>query len=179
MKYKIPNNFLVNFLLIIGTIVIWSLIIYHVYNYFTSSYESLSENIDMNDNIAFSTSNSNKIADANLKWNYLDRDPFQVHQETINDNLHDKKLLSLSKDFPKNQNQSKTVASHEIKTEFILTGIILNDKSRLAVLLEPSSNKSFFLHQGESYGGKLIKEIRVNSIIIIENSTSKEIFINR
>ena len=177
---KINKKVGINILLVIGTFTIWGFIISRIVEYYSPSQENKPEIINTNE-IPVITGNKNESTEwSGHSWTQIERDPFQKN------GFISKKVVSAANISAANMNKGKERNAQSIipiKTKeekansLLLSGIIMNNGSKLAIIVDNATNKTLFLHSGEMYNGILIKEIRDNSVIINEDAITKELFI--
>lgn len=179
---KNRKKILINIILLSGILTVWGFIILHIFQYFNSLNESSDESADevIESNI-LTRLKSESLSTASLEWINLDRDPFELLKKekltvpVLLQPVHDKQKKNDSTSQPKTP-QSTSPASQNI---FVLSGIIINNDSKLAILLDDNDKKTIFLHEGEEYNGIVLKEIQMNSITILENAQLRELFIKK
>lgn len=172
----------INISLVIGTIIIWSFIISRIVEYYSTSQENKPEIINTNE-IPVITGNKNESTEwSGQSWTQIERDPFQKNGFFSRKVVPAANISTVNMVKGKERN-AQSIIPIKIKEEkansLLLTGIITNNGSRLAIIVDNTTNKTLFLHTGEAFNGVVIKEIRDNSVFLIEGDKSKEIFIKQ
>lgn len=179
---KINKKVGINISLVIGTIIIWSFIISRIVEYYSPSQENKPEIITTNE-ISVITVNKNDSTEwSEQSWTQIERDPFQKNGFISRKVVPAANISAANMNKGKERNAQSIIpikTKEEKANSLLLTGIITNNDSKLAIIIDNVTNKTLFLHCGEAYNGILIKEIRDNSVVINEGSFSKELFVKR
>lgn len=176
---KIKKKVGINILLVIGTFTIWGFIISRIVDYYSPTQENKSEIINTNE-IPVITGNKNESTDLfEQRWTPIERDPFQRNGFISRKIVPAAKISAANMDKGKERNTQSILPKikEEKANSLLLSGIIMNNGSKLAIIVDNATNKTLFLHSGEMYNGMLVKEIRDNSVVINEGSFSKELFV--
>ena len=177
---KINKKVGINISLVIGTIIIWSFIISRIVEYYSSPKENESEVINTNEVLLNVDIKKDSIDSAEQRWIQIERDPFQKNGFFSRKVAPAANISTANMEKGKVRNAQSIIpikTKEEKANSLLLTGIITNNGSKLAIIVDNATNKTLFLHSGEMYNGILIKEIRDNSVIINEDAITKELFI--
>lgn len=173
MKIKQGKNKLLIPLTII-TIVIWGIIIYNIVGYYNSFDDNSSEVIGSPDDLEVMDAqtqlyNKFQVGD----YIELERDPFVFGKKKRNDASQQSNSVSIKTKKEKASQESKPNSS----INYTITGTLINNVSRLAILEDLTNKKTIFMREGEGYLSIVIKEIFPAKVVIIENGSEKEISI--
>jgi hypothetical protein len=152
--------------LIIITFALWGLIIYKVINYLNSPGEDKSEMvIDKNETASLPLRNNLQQEEA-LANSTIERDPFVFRKK--------QPVKPINEIVPI---QVKKVIPPKLLLNYVVNGIIINQKSKLVLFEDRTNNKTVFLREGEQYLSVRIKKIFTDKVVLIEDSIKKEIVV--
>lgn len=178
---KINKKVGINILLVIGTFTIWGFIISRIVEYYSPSQENKMEIINTNEIPVIAANKSDNTEWSKQSWARIERDPFQKNSITSRNVVPVANISAANMNKGKERNAQSIIPITKTKEEkansLLLAGIIMNNGSKLAIIVDNVTNKTLFLHSGEMYNGILIKEIRDNSVVINEGPFSKELFV--
>lgn len=169
-----------NILLVTGTFIIWGFIVSRIVEYYSSPKENESEVINTNEALLNVDIKKDNIDSAEQRWIQIERDPFKKNNIVSKNVVPAANISSVSKSKSKERKAQSGLPvkeKEEKANSLLLTGIITNNESKLAIIVDNATNKTLFLHTGDSYNGVIIKEIRDNSVVINEGSFSRELFV--
>lgn len=146
-------------LLLIIVIIVWGIIISRVISYFYGDEDSEVEIIEevIPDNIFSSRS---KTSEVELGYVKLDKDPFVLVPVK---KVVKKKIKKPVKVEPKEQ------------LNFIVNGVLINNKSRTALIIDQTNNETVFLKEGSEYKSIRVISISSTEIKVKENGETRAI----
>lgn len=156
---KIKNKLAIP--LLVATVIIWGMIILKIVEYFNSANDETMEVI-VEDTFNFVPHKNKETISPNVEFTKLKRDPFLIP----------------SKELPK-QDIAKPSAIETIVPlmNYKITGVVINDKSRLVILEDITNHTTEFLHEGEIYKEIKILKITSTKVLIKEEGSKKEILL--
>lgn len=173
MKIRQGKNKLLIPLTII-TVIIWGIIVYNIVGYYNSFDDNSSEVIESPDDLeerGSQTQFQNKFyAEDYIE---LERDPFVFGKKKRNDASQLSNSVSIKTKKEKVSQESKQTPS----VNYSISGTLINNDSRLAILEDMTNKKTIFMREGDNYLGIVIKEIGRAKVVITENGVEKEISI--
>lgn len=152
-----------NYLLILIVINVWGVIIFNIINYFKSDNDT---DITINAQKPIIKASYGKYHEVNLDtiaYIHLGKSPFVFRQTIV-------KPVILTK--PK-------LLTSVPQMRFNISGVIINNVSRLVILQDLSNNQTVFLSEGDKYKDITIKKIDVERVLISVNRKDKEIVLKR
>jgi len=158
--------------LTVVTIVIWGIIIYNIAEYYNSIDDSTSRIIESTDDLD-ETDFQKQISYSTPDVEYIQlvRDPFvfgkkhNAVQQINNTPVTTKKEKVIS------------VATVTPAINYTISGTLINDASKLAILEDMTNRKTVFMREGDSYLSIVIKEINRAKVVVLEKDVEKEISI--
>ena len=171
MKIKQGKNKLL-IPLIVVTIVIWGIIIYNIVGYYNSSGDNFPEIMVPTDDLD-ETDFQKQISYGTTDVEYIQlvRDPFVFGKK------HDAMRQINTTPVKTKKEKVISVASVTPAINYTISGTLINDASKLAILEDMTNRKTVFMREGESYLSIVIKEINRAKVVITENGVEKEISI--
>lgn len=150
-------------LLLIVVLIIWGIITSKIISHFDNDEEPAIEIVD--DVLPSSlVSNPSNIIDNEIEYVKLERDPFVLN--------------------PVKRKVKKTVKKVEpvIPKEylnFIVNGVIVNDKSKTVLIIDQTNNQTVFLKEGMEYKTIKVVSISATEIKISEHNQNRTVSVNK
>jgi len=144
-------------LLLIVVLIVWGIILFRLISYFYGDEEPQVEIVKevIPENIF---SNKSKANDIELAYVKLDKDPFVL---TRVKKVVKKRMNNPVKDEPKEQ------------LNFVVNGVLINDKSKTVLIVDQTNNETVFLKEGADYKSIKILSISPSEIKISEFNKTK------
>lgn len=148
--------------LVIVVVIIWGLILSRVISYFSNDEETSIEIID-SELPSNNLTNKTNFNNAEIEYVKLENDPFVLNPvvQTVKKNV--KKI---------EHEQPKEILN------FILSGVMINNKSKTVLILDQTNNQTVFLKEGMDYKSIKILTINPSEIKIKEFNEIKTIAVN-
>jgi len=151
--------------LILVTILIWGFIIYNIVEYFNPTDDNPIEVAPD----AYSSPSPKKqtiksMYEEKIEYVKLDRDPFLFSKVEPPKQKIVKPVKAVPKTSPLN---------------YRISGIIINNKSKLVIFEDNTNNNTLFLHEGETYKDIKIKRIFDSKVELIEMGKLQVVTINQ
>lgn len=157
---KIKNSTFI--VLVIVVVIIWGLIISRVISYFSNDDEPIIEIVD-NELPSKTLSKKYNFNNAEIEYVKLENDPFVLNP-----------VIQIVK---KNENEIEPIEPKE-SLNFIVNGVIVNDKSKTVLILDQTNNQTVFLKEGMDYKSIKILSISPSDIEFKENGEIKTLTVN-
>ncbi len=160
----------IKIILIIAVLIIWGVISYRMVIYFNGDDENNIETIELNDTASMHNANPKSLDDTSLvAYVKLDRDPFKYFKEKP-------KYVSPK---PKVNRFIPIIVEKPQEMNFRISGVIINDSSKVIIFEDVDKSKTVFLREGESYNSITIKNITKTKVEIEENKIARVIELAR
>ncbi len=142
MKKLLKNRAAI--VLLVAVLTIWGFILNHIIEYLTSSGESTIEKIEQMEISGNDSAPSNNYLQKSIsKLKPIKRDPFILH---------------------KVKTASKKTTTDKPPLKFNITGIIVNNNSKIVILEDLTDNSSHLLKRGEQYKTVKILDIKISEV---------------
>ncbi|MBI2418555.1 MAG: hypothetical protein HYV28_11780 [Ignavibacteriales bacterium] len=153
VKKKLPLT-----ALLIAVLVIWGMILMHVYKYFQPGDDDGQEQLFPDETISGESVTSQQPK-PDLTYTKLHRNPFKFINEPV-------------------EVPVQNITSKEIKRPdftFHISGVIINNNRRVVIIEDDSHKKTVFLREAESYLDLKIITISQNAVAVKQGSESRTI----
>ncbi|MFZ1288485.1 MAG: hypothetical protein WAR79_00220 [Melioribacteraceae bacterium] len=148
--------------MVIVVVIIWGLIISRVINYFSNDEELVIE-IEDSELLSETLKKKSNFNTAEIEYVKFEKDPFVLNPFI---QVLKKKEIKIEPVEPKES------------LNFIINGVIVNDKSKTVLILDQTNNQTVFLKEGMDYKSIKILSISPSDIEFKENGEIKTLTVN-